>query len=432
MSTDRYRTLARLLVGVFVVSLPLMDLELFSVGGKSIVLPYVVLLPILGLLVAERHALRTHLTSDTALPFLAGWLAVAVCSGAIAFLRSQDSGLLTANLLQFANIAYMVVHFVALGAALRLHSNAELPRVLDVFIWTACAGAALSVYQVGSVVFGWPYEEWLRTSNLYFKANTLNWHGGGSWIALPRAFGSAPEPTFWAAYLAIGLCFAMVRLYETFRVRFALEAAAISIGLLLTFSRAALPPLAAAFAVWAVSRRGRRQWVVPGLIAAALCITVGPAFIDQRDLTITADLSAVERLSAQVAGLQMASDYPFLGVGSGSVAATIEGYLSGIDGRAGIGFSRLYSFVLIVLATTGVLGTVLFALFLLEVGRRLHAAVSNASESQVRMTALASLVGYAFVVTYWIGSPAYNMSFLWFTLAFGSVLCPKGSGELQR
>jgi hypothetical protein len=69
----------------------------------------------------------------------------------------------------------------------------------------------------------------------------------------------------------------------------------------------------------------------------------------------------------------------------------------------------------------------LFALFLLEVGRRLHAAVSNASDSQVRMTALASLVGYAFVVTYWIGSPAYNMSFLWFTLAFGSVLCPDGS-----
>lgn len=421
ISTTSRKTLC-VSVGALVVSLPFMDLEVFQILGKSIVLPYVVLIPVALALVLERQALQTHLRADTPLPFLVAWVIIAACSAGVAFLRSQDAGVLAANVTQVVNIAYMVVHYVVIGAALRMHSNRDFSRVRDIFVWTACAGAALSVYQVGSVVFGWPYAEWLRTSNLYYKANTLNWIGGGSWIAWPRAFGSAPEPTFWAGYLAIGLCFALVRLVETFRVRFAVEAGAIVVGLLLTFSRAAAPPVAAAIIVWALARSPRRQWIVPAIVGATLWISVWPAFLDQHRLAIASDLSAIERVSAQVTGVRMVTDYPLLGVGPGSVASMIDPYLSTIEGNAGIGFSRLYSFVLIVIVTTGVIGTILFALFLLELGRRQYFAVTGRVPGELRTLALSSLVAYAFILIYWIGSPAYNMSFLWFALAFGSAV----------
>jgi hypothetical protein len=86
--------------------------------------------------------------------------------------------MLRSNITQSATLAYMGVHYVAIAAGLKYLSSRDLLRVRDVFLLTAAAGGALSLYQVAHVAFGWPYVDWLRTSTLYYKSNTLNWHGG--------------------------------------------------------------------------------------------------------------------------------------------------------------------------------------------------------------------------------------------------------------
>lgn len=408
---------------VVVVSLPLMDLEVFQLAGKSVVLPYITVAALAALVVSAPGVLARYVRSDGALPFLAAWLFIAGVSAGWAFLRSQDSGLLAANVMQLANVVYMGAHYVVLMAALQIQTPARLIRLRDVFIATGCVGALLSVYQVASVVYGWPYVEWLRTSNLYFKAHTLNWHGGGSWIALPRAYGSAPEPTFWAGFLALALAFSLARILQHARVRWVLESLLITVGLVLTFSRAAIPPLAAGVFVWLLLRRGRNVgWIVPVTVATTIALTIWPVLLDERRLALLRDHSAIERLSAQVTGLRMVGDHPIVGVGPGSVPALVDRYLFVVEGEPDVGFSRLYSFLLIVIVTTGVIGTLAFSAYLLEVGRRICAAFQAARSAEQRTLAAAGLMGFVMIAVYWVGSPAYNMSFLWFVLAFGSAL----------
>jgi hypothetical protein len=414
--------LAKPLLLALVVCLPFMDLEVFQIMGKSVVLPYVAVAALAGALLIEQRALKTFLHEDAALPFLAAWLFFAGMSGAFAFLRSQDLGILRSNMTQSATLVYMGVHYVAIAAALKYLSSQDLLRVRDVFLMTAAAGGALSLYQVAHVAFGWPYVDWFRTSNLYHKANTLNWHGGGSWIAMPRAFGTAPEPTFWAGYLSVALGFALARVADRTSIRNVIEALLILSGLLLTFSRAAIPPLAAMAGVWLLMRRRMPQWLVPAAITALFLVTVWPAFVDEGWLTILEDRSASERLSAQVTGVRMINDYPLVGVGPGSVPMLIEEYAYAINGRQNVSLSNVYSFLLAVIVTTGVAGTILFGMYLAELGRLLWVTREAFGAHEMRALNVSALLAFACVTVYWMGSPAYNMSFLWFALAFGSAL----------
>jgi O-antigen ligase len=204
-----------------------------------------------------------------------------------------------------------------------------------------------------------------------------------------------------------------------------LEAAAVAIALLLTFSRAAAPPVIAIVAVWIVARWYMPHWLVPATLAAVLLLTVLPAVVDDRWLGILPDHSSIERLSAQVTGLHMFIDYPLLGVGPGSVASLVDQYLYVIEGHRNVDFSRLYSFMLSVIVTTGMVGTVVFGAYLLEVGRRVFHAFAALTSVTMHALALSCMLTYFCVVIYWIGSPAYNMSYLWFALAFGSALAPR-------
>jgi len=77
---------------------------------------------------------------------------------------------------------------------------------------------------------------------------------------------------------------------------------------------------------------------------------------------------------------------------------------------------------LTVLVSSGVIGGVLFAGYLIEVGRREVRTLKTAASPHMRTLALSAILTYVCVVVYWLGSPAYNMSFLWFSLAFGSAL----------
>ncbi len=416
--------LAKLTFGLLIaltVALPAMDLEVFRLGDRSIVLPWIIFGALAAAVAVHPRALKQQL-DDTAVLLLVAWVFIACLSGTLAFLRTQDSSFLKANLFQLAILVLMAAHYIVVAAALRLQSNREILCVRNVLVLTACAGALLTFYQFGSVLWGWPYSEWLRTSNLYFKANTLNMHGGGSWISFPRPFGSAPEPTFWAGYLIVGLAFAAGKWKKRVTLRVLVETALIACALLLTFSRSALPALLAMSAAGVIAHRPCPRWLVPAIVLTVLGITVAPVFFDEQWLTLIRDRSALERISAQVTGLQMVADYPLLGVGPGSPLLLMDQYALALGSRTDIAFNHFYSFILNVIATTGIIGTLFFTGFLLETGHTACRRAGSLGSLEMRGVALSCVMAFAGILAYWMTSPGYNMSFLWFALAFGAGL----------
>jgi hypothetical protein len=222
--------------------------------------------------------------------------------------------------------------------------------------------------------------------------------------------------------MGVALGFAFARVAHRRSIRNLIEMFLILAGLLFTFSRAAIPPVAAMTGVWLLRTRRLPQWLVPAAVTALFLATVWPAFVDESWLTILEDRSASERLSAQVTGVRMISHYPLAGVGPGSVPRLIEEYAYSIEGRQQVAFENLYSFLLAVIVTTGMAGTILFGSYLAELGRRLWLTREAFRAPEMRGLSVSALLAFACVTVYWMGSPAYNMSFLWFALAFGAAL----------
>jgi O-antigen ligase len=412
----------RLLV-ILVFALPFMDLELVRILGRSIVLP-VVAAGALGVAILGRpRALLEALGRDRPLPLLVCWMLVMGFATVTGYLTTQRQDVLASNLAQIASFTLMALTYGSCSVALRLQPVERRYRIVQWCVWVGAAGGVLSLYQVASVVYGLPYVEWWRTSTMYYKAYTLNWHGGGSWIAFPRAYGTAPEPTFWGGYLIVALSMALGLLTQFRRLSYAFAALLITAGVCLTFSRAVLFPLGAMMVLWLwfVARRRIPLFVSALVLAGAVGATIWPAFVSERRLMLWEDLSAIERLSAQVTGLRMAADHPFVGTGPGGFEDLIDRYVFVIEGRQNVGFSRFYSFFLIILVSTGLLGMVLFTAFLFEVLRVLHEHLED-SDRRIAAIAASTLFATGAIIVYWIGSPAYNMSFMWFTLALCNAL----------
>ena len=414
--------LYRLLVSLL-VALPLMDWQIVQVGGKSIVAPYILAGLLAVAVLCYPKALRDQLRCDAAFPWLLAWLLVASAASVALFIYSGRPEVLAGNTLQLVNLAIMAGHYFFIAAALRVQPITQLTRLVALFVAVAGVGAVLSVYQLGSVVLSLPYWEFWRTSNLYYKAYTLNWHGGGSWITFPRAYGTAPEPTFWAGYLVCALGVALGRVGPGAPRRLFAPVVVILVALVTTFSRAAVPSAAAVLLVWAWVRwkRSVPVAVMIAILAVAIGTTVWPAFAPTRMMTVVNDHSAIERFSAQITGLRIVADYPFIGAGPGSVPFLVDKYLFVIEGRQLVAFSRLYSFFLVVMVASGILGTLIFMMFLAELARSAHARLRS-DNPQIASLSLSALLCWVAIVVSWIGSPAYNMSYIWFCLALAAAL----------
>jgi hypothetical protein len=411
------------LLAALLLTLPLMDWEILQIGGRSIVAPYVFAGMLAAAVLFHPRALAEQLRRDVAFPWIFCWLLIASTASLSLFLSSGREDVLAGNVSQIASLGLMVGHYFFIAAALRVQPLSRITRLIELFIAVAVVGSVLSLYQLASVIFGWPYEEFWRTSNLYFKAYTLNWHGGGSWITFPRAYGTAPEPTFWAGYLVCALAIALGRLEPGVPRRFRVAVLLILVGIVMTFSRAAVVPAAAVLGVWLwyLFRRTMPLPLTIGILAAALVATVWPAFASDRMMTMLNDHSAIERLSAQITGLRIVADYPFIGTGPGSVPFLVDKYLFVIEGRQLVAFSRLYSFFLLIMVATGVLGTLVFSVFLVELLRRVHTGLTS-DVPAIAMIARSAILSYVAIIVCWVGSPAYNMSYIWFCLALASAL----------
>jgi O-Antigen ligase len=415
------------------VSLPFVDFELFRVAGKSIVLPYVAAF-LLVVPLGARPGRFVHALKDPVLPFLLAWVLIACASTALgyeryhreAFLRYTRGDLVSRDLTQLTNLWMMVAQYVLFTCAMRTISPEQLRRVVFVFMAVGVAGAAYTLYQIGSVLYGWPYDELFRNSNLYLRAETLEPGGFGGWIRFPRGLGTAPEPSLWGTYLNVVLGFLLgSALAARRRSRFLVPVLLVLAALFLTFSRGAWLTAAMVVGLWLMMVAFDRipWWAPAALLVSAVAITLWPNMLVRGSTDVFQDLSALERMSAHLTGLRIVWDNPLFGIGFGSIPFLIEHYAVLLPGYDQIRFITVFSFFLLVLVSTGLVGGAIFSSFL----ARLLVSIQTAfrlpvADAGVRGLRAGAALACLAVLASWLNQAAYNFSYIWFCFALVSSL----------
>lgn len=401
------------------ISLPFMDYEVIQLGGKSFVLPYLVPLLLAWPLGRRADVAIATLRRDLSLPWLFAWLlaaAIAALSTGVALPHQQ---MLVKNVTQLANMLLMTTQYVLILASVALLTAAETERLVKVVTITGIFAALFSLLQVGAVMIGAEFPELFRTSNLYFRLNTLDQAGGGGWAGLPRAFGAAPEPSFWGAYLATCLAFTVPRAL-TQRVA-AVATLLLAAAIVVTFARGTWVTVVLMGGAYVLAR-WRRSSVVPAL--AVLCVSAllvaGPLLIGENSSLARTDYSAIERISTQRTAVRMFTDHPIIGVGLGSIEFLIEEYAFFFPGYTSVNYAVLHNWYLTVLVATGLVGFALFAGFVGALFAGLHRTIRRATSLRQLEVGFTGVLSCVAVAGFWINTPAYNMTFLWFALAFAA------------
>jgi O-antigen ligase len=409
---------------VAVVSLPFTDLEVFRIAGKSIVLPYLTAFLLLIPLLPRLRSAFVHLQQDVALPWLLAWFLAACLSTASIFFWYQRAEIFDRNATQLLNLLMMIVQYALFLCAIRATRPERVPWIATTLVWAAAAAGAYSLYQVAAVYLGLPAPDVLRTSNLYHRLNTLSPTGAGGWAGMPRAFGVAPEPSFWGAYLVFTAAFVLGRLRTKAGLGDLGALLLVSAAILVTFSRGAWLTFMAVVALWGLSRMTPRLApAVLGLILVFLGASMWPLMAGDQSFSGLADLSAVGRLASQQTAWRIFFDHPVFGIGLGSAEFFVQRYNIVFPSVSTFGLEHIYNFYLLVLVSTGLLGFALFLGFLLTLVRRLDIAFrTEAGGGELRQLRVAVALAYASCLGLWLNTPAYNFTFVWFTLALVSAL----------
>jgi O-antigen ligase len=412
---------AALIVVAF--TLPFMDLEIVRLGGRSIVLPYAAACLLLVPMLPRLNEAARHVRHDRTLPWLVALFLAACLSTTWNFFWYQRAEIFDRNLTQLANLLMMVGQYVLFVGAFRLVPAHGMQRVVRAMLWTGLAGAIYSLYQFASVYLDLPTPDLFRTSTLYLKLNTLGPTGAGGWAGVPRAFGAAPEPSFWGGYLALTMALALARLRVAPRASSGIVVAVVALALVVTFSRGAWLTTGAMLAVCAASLFTKRMALAAtAVLVAMLALTVWPLVAGGAVFDRLTDLSAVGRLASQQTGWRIVLDHPVLGIGLGSAEFLVQRYNVLLPSINAFPLEHLYNFYLLVLVSTGLLGFCLFVGFLLALVTRIGAAFAPAAvPGWLGELRLGAALLYVACLGFWLNTPGYNFTFVWFALSIVSV-----------
>lgn len=304
-------------IGVLTVAMPF-----YNVGYLSSIAPQVGLLTLLlGSSALVVLALRRRVPWRTMASDRRLWLIVAfgVVVVASLFLATRTDLSLELSKTYAGRAAVLpLVLYACLAALGRRRAFRVVDDVATVLLVLACAGAVLSVLQVGFSAAYPNYGD--RTESLFQFIGK-------------RAIGLAEAPGTWGAFLVIPFAFAVQRAVDTRRLVWGGGALMVAVAILLSGLRTAW--IAAALIVGlavltaGLSWRVRAGAIVAGLVAVALVMSLGNfrSFVGGGGGEgarvgagrLAADESARMRLQITRAELEMGARYPLTGVGLGNI-----------------------------------------------------------------------------------------------------------------
>jgi len=392
---------------LFVFSLPFTAFSVFKIGGRDIIFSWflVFLLALLNIPKLKRPG--------KVIVILYIWFFILFLS--VANLGFLEGFIPVKGFTQLLMVIIMMIHLVVLYVLFRDKTFIEIKKLIGVLIFSTFLLVLCTFYQYSAYYLTFlPQIDVFRNAEIYFIYKGTGIEG---WSGTYRAYGVAPEPTFWASYLLIPLAFLVPYLFSSLR-KFWIKKILFFlffISLILTFSRSGWVSFSVILLIFPLITKIPPILKVSYFITILILITVffGGVIGNYFEIPLFTDISFEQRLHAEVTALKIFSTSPILGIGFGNFEDFTQRYL-------GTPFLVTYNFYLRILAETGIFGFLIFLLFLGFLFQTLiksHAAIRQIKNSEIQKFVQGLLLAFFSILIIWLFSEGYNFSYIWFIFA---------------
>lgn len=398
------------LLFLFVFSLPFTAFSVLKIGEKDIIFSWFLIF-----LLALLNFPKLH-KSGKVITILYVWFF-------ILFLTTVKLGFLQGSIpvkgfTQLLTMVGMMVHLPVLYVIFKDKTFKEIKKLINVLIFSTFILVLYTFYQYSTYFFHFlPKIDILRNAEIYsiYKGSGIE-----GWSGTYRAYGVAPEPTFWASYLLIPLAFLIPYLFSfgkfwIKKIIFFL----FFISLILTFGRSGWITFALILLISPLIIKTPSILKISYFLIILISITIifGGVIGNFFKIPIFSDLSFQHRLYAEKAALEIFSTNPILGVGFGNFENFAEYYLTQ---RPDFSLLVTHNFYLRMLAETGILGFLIFLLFLgflLQVLLKSQIMIRQIKNSEIEKFIQGLFLAFFSILVVWLFSEGYNFSYIWFIFA---------------
>lgn len=392
---------------LFVFSLPFTAFSVFKIGGRDIIFSWflVFLLALLNIPKLKRPG--------KVIVILYIWFFILFLS--VANLGFLEGFIPVKGFTQLLMVIIMMIHLVVLYVLFRDKTFIEIKKLIGVLIFSTFLLVLYTFYQYSAYYLTFlPQIDVFRNAEIYFIYKGTGIEG---WSGTYRAYGVAPEPTFWASYLLIPLAFLVPYLFSSLR-KFWIKKILFFlffISLILTSGRAGWIGFIVILLISPLILKIPSIMKISYFLITLILITVvfGGVIGNYFKTPLFTDISFEDRLHAEITALEIFSTNPILGIGFGNFEDFTQRYL-------GTPFLVTHNFYLRILAETGIFGFLIFLLFLGFLFQTLiksHAAIRQIKNSEIQKFVQGLLLAFFSILIIWLFSEGYNFSYMWFIFA---------------
>ena len=392
---------------LFVFSLPFTAFSVFKIGGRDIIFSWflVFLLALLNIPKLKRPG--------KVIVILYIWFFILFLS--VANLGFLEGFIPVKGFTQLLMVIIMMIHLVVLYVLFRDKTFIEIKKLIGVLIFSTFLLVLYTFYQYSAYYLTFlPQIDVFRNATIYtiYKGTGIE-----GWSGTYRAYGVAPEPTFWASYLLIPLAFLVPYLFSSLR-KFWIKKILFFlffISLILTSGRAGWIGFIVILLISPLILKIPSIMKISYFLITLILITVvfGGVIGNYFKTPLFTDISFEDRLHAEITALEIFSTNPILGIGFGNFEDFTQRYL-------GTPFLVTHNFYLRILAETGIFGFLIFLLFLGFLFQTLiksHAAIRQIKNSEIQKFVQGLLLAFFSILIIWLFSEGYNFSYMWFIFA---------------
>jgi len=406
------------MITLFVLSLPLLAFSLIALGGKDLLASYVTTGMLMFYIFMKKKDTKIYFPKE-AKAFLCFIIYVFLFS----LLNIYFGGGADKNLTQMLITAMYFMFYMLLINIFSSFRYKQAAKYINIFIFICFMASLYSIFQ-----FFMPNSDilggFLRNANKSFVITSQGFRMVGM-ENFGRVSGFAPEPSMWAAFLAVPLALMLPRLYFSMSARKLLLYLVILSAFIMTYGRTGwLAFILAILLLPIFILKGVKRKVAIVFVSFFIAIgLIGMAYFGAQGL----DGSVIERLQGQMTAVNMFRSNPVFGVGLGGFSINKDLYApagsSVITRDTG---NYAYNLYIRLLAETGIVGTLLWLIFIKTIWDRYYSFyVSNVEilrDNNIKSFLIGLGLAYFTIIFSWINIEGFNFMYIWFVLSLMSCM----------
>lgn len=409
------------LMKLFIISLPFIAFGI-NAGSDTITLSFVLIFVLTAFYLLNKLSIPLPADDVTVLFYIFLIFAAFTSYHSIMTYRFYDTLLgdtpEAKDLKQIIMLLFMLVHFIVLRLILRKFNMSQVQNLIWFFIYVSLAVSVYSLYQFIALKYELPFGDILRNTKSYSMALASE---KSSWLStgMVRTRAFMPESSFWGAYLLVPISLLLPFAFSRRNLRTSLMLFIFLLAMFLSFSRTGWLALAILIVLFLYQKLVQDKMlyrVINIVLYTSLFILLLTNFILPNlieTISSFADYSATVRFSTQKISFLTFLKYPLLGVGWANTGF----FISDIS---------TYNFYLQLLLETGIIGFLIFTVFLYKIFRKLSrvekALLAEAGATAEIDTVFGIKLAYLSILIVWFNSAAYNCSYIWFFIALSAAL----------